>query len=192
MLRLSGVHCVGFDALIEIFGEIDVLGRAAIVEHQAPAVGFIAGLHLRTIGDPFSVGRIDGAPVVGGIRGDSSRRARAGNRYGKEITVGAARFVFIGIGGETQFAAVRRKRNRFGSFQIEGRHVVGRARGEIARRAAVCGRDEEMAALTVPPAGPMAIQQFFVYRARAPCSALFRSRAGRCRRHLCSPDTPRK
>src|ERR1700734_260544 len=88
-LRAVWGPCVGLDAAIEIFSAIDGFGGLAIVEHEAPAIGFVAALQLGAIGDPFSVGGIGGAPIFAGIGGGALRFGRAGCRNGEEIAVGA-------------------------------------------------------------------------------------------------------
>ena len=84
-----GCPCVGFDAAIEILGAVDGFAVLAVVEHEAPAIGLVSGLKLGAIGDPFSVGRICGAPIVAGIRGDAFGFARAGDVHREKIAVGA-------------------------------------------------------------------------------------------------------
>ncbi len=139
-----------------------MLSVLAFVEHQPPAIAFFSRLHLRAIGDPFSVGRINRAPVVRGIRGDALGCTGAVHRNSEKIAIRAERGVFVRVRRETQFRAIGRETDRFGFAEVERRNVVIGARRQVARRAVVGGGDKEVAALSVRPFRPMAIEKFVV------------------------------
>src|ERR1700689_3506050 len=112
-----GHELVGLDAAVESFRQIGFFLVFTRIKHKAPAIGFIARLRLRAIGDPLAVTGIYRAPIVGGIQRDSRGSSGAGDGKGKKIPIGAGRLVSTGVGGEANFAAVGRKSNRFRGAQ---------------------------------------------------------------------------
>ena len=50
-------------AAVKAFGEVGTAAACAVINHQAPAVGFIFRRELRAIGDGLAVGRIDGMAI---------------------------------------------------------------------------------------------------------------------------------
>src|SRR6202040_1204326 len=95
-------------------------------------------------------------PVVRGILRDAFWFARSADCDGEKIAVRAERFILVGISREANLAAVGRECNRFRRADVEGRHIGIGARSEIARRAAIDGNNEQVAAFSVGPAVPMA------------------------------------
>ena len=91
-------------------------------------------MRLRAIRDPFSIWRIHRSPVVRRICRNPLRRGSASHWHSEEIAVRAECRVRIRVCGETQLAAIRRKRNRIWIAQIEWRHIIISAKRKIARR----------------------------------------------------------
>ena len=131
-------------------------------QHQPPAVGLIPRLHLCAICDPFSVRRIDAAPIIAGIGCDSVWVAGSAHRYREKVAICAERFVLVCIRREAQFLAIRRKRNRLRLAEAERRHIVIGPGSEVARRSSAGRRYEKVAAFPVPPRIPVPVEQLFV------------------------------
>ena len=100
--------------------------------------------------------------VEAGIGGDAIRFAAA--RWNEEqVAIGAGGFGPIRHRGEANFLAVGRKSEIIGIAALVGRHIVIGMRGHVARRAAICGDEEQVAALAVTPMHPVPIEQMIVY-----------------------------
>ena len=193
------------DRRIEMFGQIDLLPRSAIVKHQPPAIRLVPRNELRAISDPFSVGRINRPPIVARIVRDLLRRALAIRRYGENIVRSCSSphpYQLFAVNAISWLSGENADRLRVA--EIERRHIVIRARRQIARR--TCERpsrgalgcrarrrnNKQMAALAVPPLRPVAIEKLRVYPRLHFALLLSQRRASRCTHRPRNRDTRSK
>ncbi len=158
-----GRPCQLVHAAVEARRHLDVRLRLAVVLHQPPSVGFVAGTALRAIREPLAVGRVGGRAVERRVVGDPRRRfLGAVGLHDEDVAVGADGLHRVGDRDKGDLAAIRRERDRMRPLTLHGRHVVSGARRQVSRRAAADGHHEQVRPLTGAPGGPVAVEQAVV------------------------------
>src|SRR6266446_2033490 len=95
--------------MIKALGQILLLSRLAVIQHQPKAVALVSRTLLGAVGDVAAVGGIERRRVAGGILGGDVLGHAAADRGDPEIVVGGSGFVLVVIRGVANLLSVGRE-----------------------------------------------------------------------------------
>src|SRR6266853_643018 len=135
-INLRRIRCPRKSAYPEVrfrrWGELRLLSRPPVVQHQPEAVALVSRTLLGAIGDVLAIGRIERRRVAGGIVGGDVLGRSSIHRDDPEIVVGGRGFDLIVVRGVANLLPVGREgvvvlsaEREYGSVVVSGREVAG-------------------------------------------------------------------
>src|SRR6266446_5071432 len=119
--------------MIKALGQILLLSRLAVIQHQPKAVALVSRTLLGAVGDVAAVGGIERRRVAGGILGGDVLGRASADRGDPQIVVRGSGFVFVVIRGVANLLPVGREgvvvlpaKREHGRIIVAGREIASR------------------------------------------------------------------